>query len=256
MNNSPTGEASVVPASQEPTGNAPVVNTAEQSQEAISHEQSQEAVSTDNTAHENKIESGGSQNDDDGLANFAKSQGFDPEALTDGERRALKIAHDNQKAYRQSNDGKKLSDTTKSLHGTDTESRVTYLESQIATDKFFAEGKDRTLESSMVDILNEKKEKFGPEYAAVLSRDLPTLYQLAQLKNSAAPGAPVDAEAIRREERESIKKQQNAGAGSAHAVTQNTQSVKIDREWIANVYQPSNPEHKKLVDEAVARGDL
>lgn len=247
-----------------PTGQEQQNQPAEsQNQETISREQSQEAVSDDTAAKQTEQNNGGSSDDDDGLAKFAKSQGFEPEKLTDGERRALKIAHDNQKAYRQANEGKqKITDTTKELGGNSTEARLAQLEYERRTDKFFQEdGRDKSLEPEMVSILNEKVEKLTPElgkeqakaYAFSLSRDLDTLYNLAELR---ANGSQSNTEAIRREERESIKRQATASAGQPHAVTQNTGDFKVTREWLETEYQPSNPEHRKMVDEAVQRGDL
>lgn len=267
MNNSPTEGGAVTPASNEPTGQVTTpVTSAESNQETISHEQSQGTVSTTPTEQKPKQteENGGGQADD-GLAKFAKAQGFDPENLTDGERRALKIAHDNQKALR-SQGQPKVTDTAKELHATgegttdDEKFRAEFRQFKYeqATEKFWSDEKlDRSLEPSMVEILNEKKEQYGPDYARTLSEDLPTLYGLAQLR-SGANGGSVDTEAIRREERESIRKKANASEGGQHASNQGeaTLPTKIDREWLANHYDPSNPEHRKLVDEAVANGDL
>lgn len=260
MNESPTEGAVATPASQEPTGQEAVVTTAEsQNQETIS----QETVSQD-TANQTNTQTSGGQNDDDGLAKFAKSQGFDPENLSDGERRALKIAHDNQKAYRSTSNEKKVTEAASELHtpvANETEDAKFRREFQTwkyeqQAEKFWADKQDRTLEPSMVEILNEKKEQYGTEYARILSQDLNTLYDLARLKSGAQVGAPVDADAIRREERESIKRQANASAGQPHAVSQATSETKIDRNWLDTQYQPSNPEHRKLVDAAYARGDL
>jgi len=267
MNNSPTEGEQVQTASvNEPTVNEQVQQpSAEQNQEAISHEQSQEAASQ-TTAGNTNSNDGNSQNDDDGLANFAKSQGFDPENLTDGERRALKIAHDNQKAYRNTANEKKVTDAASELNkpaANETEDQkfrreFTQWKYEQASEKFWNNGSsDRSLEPTMVEILNEKKEQYGAAYAKTLSEDLPTLYGLAQLKSGANPGSPVDTEAIRREERESIKKQQTASAGQPHATSQTPASPnKIDREWLETSYDPTNKEHQKLVDEAVANGDL
>lgn len=268
MNNSPTGEGSSASASSnEPTGQAQQPNTsAESNQETISHEQSQGTVSTTTTEQSKQTEenNSGSQTDD-GLAKFAKAQGFDPDNLTDGERRALKIAHDNQKALR-SQGQPKVSETAKELHSategaTDDEkfrAEMRQFKYEQKTKDFWSEdGRDSTLEPRMVEILNEKKEQYGPDYARTLSEDLPTLYGLAQLR-SGANGGSVDTEAIRREERESIRKKANASEGGQHASNQGEAVLptKIDREWLANNYDPRNPEHRKLVDEAVANGDL
>lgn len=257
LENQPTGQESV----QQPAAES-------NNQETISREQSQEAVSQDNaqTQQTQTQQNGGvSQNDDDGLAKFAKSQGFDPENLTDGERKALKIAHDNQKAYRNSNNETKVADVSKELNApkadaTEDEkfrSEFRQYKYEQQTDKFWsAEGRDKTLEPAMVEILNEKKEQYGADYARTLSQDLPTLYDLARLKSGAGSATTVDTEAIRREERESIRQQSNASAGSAHAVTQSQPGTKVDMDWLQNTYDPSKPEDVKLLDEAMARGDL
>lgn len=265
MNNSPTEGGVVTPASTEPTGQEQIQQpSAEQNQETISHEQSQEAVSQ-TTAEENKTNQGASQNDDDGLAKFAKAQGFDPDNLSDDVKRALKIAHDNQKAYRNSTPEKKVTEAAQELDApkeNETEDEAFRREFkqykyEQQTSKFWGEdGRDTTLEPTMVEILNDAKEKHGAAYAKTLSQDLPTLYDLARLRTGAV-GGQVDTEAIRREERESIKKAQTAGSGQPHAVTQNNNSTpKVDREWLNTQYDPSNPEHRKMVDEAVANGDL
>lgn len=266
MNNSPTEGGVVTPASPvEPTGQEQIQQpSAEVNQETISHEKSQEAVSTDTANQPNtNTQNSGGQNDD-GLANFAKSQGFDPDNLTDGERRALKIAHDNQKAYRSAND-KKVTDVAQELQPTDAnESEDAKFRREFKqykyeqeTNKFWGtEGRDRSLEPSMVEILNEKKAQYGADYARNLSQDLGTLYDLARVRSGNVTGTPVDTEAIRREERESIRQQSTASAGQAHAVSQVTTPQKIDREWLSTHYNPSNPEHRKLVDAAVANGDL
>lgn len=269
MNESPTGgESSSTGLSNQPTGQEQIQNkpAESQNQEAISGEQSQGTASTD-TAKPNtntNSENGGSQNDDDGLAKFAKSQGFDPDNLTDGERKALKLAHDNQKAYRNSSNEKKVTDTAQELNpASENESEDEAFRREFRqykyeqkSDKFWSEdGRDKTLEPAMVQILNEKKEQYGAAYAANLSQDLPTLYDLARLKSGALQGP--DTEAIRREERESIRKQQMGGGEQQHASSSQASSPeKIDRDWLSTKYDPSNPEHRKLVDEAVANGDL
>src|SRR5690606_11529170 len=117
---------------------------------------------------------------------------------------------------------------------------------------FFSEpGRDDSLAPVMSEILEEKKAQYGADYARVLSQDLSLLYDLAQVRNGATKPA-VDPEAIRREERESINKQISASAPAHHATvnTLGDSKPQLTPEWFANVYQPSNPEHRKLVDEA------
>lgn len=282
MVNSPTGNPAdtstgVTDESQNPTGNEQQTNTAEQNQETNSREQSQGSVS-DDTAQQNQNqngdgqqtqteEQGGDSTADDGLAKFAKSQGVDDiTGLDDNAQRFLKIAYDNQKAFRNSkNEGQRINDTSKTLQGDgqSLESRVQEMEYERTTDKFWSgENRDRSLESSMVEILHDKVETLTPmlgedeakKYAFNLSRDLDTLYGMAQLKNGAKPGQNVDAEAIRREERESIKKAMTAGAPNAHAVeSQPAKNVQVTDEWIRDVYNPRDPEHIEIMQKAGLR---
>ena len=255
MENSPTEQVAVTPASVEPTGQEqqqPI--SAEQNQETNSREQSQGSVS-DDTAQQNQTQTqqnGGGSTTDDGLAKFAKSQGVeDVSQLSDRELQFLKIAHDNQKAFREKGSQASIADATKNLGGTDVESRLAQLESEKAIDKFFSKNRDRSLETKMVEILNEKKEQYGKEYAMNLSRDLDALYGLAQVR---AGASSVDAEAIRREERESINRQMSATAPTSHATQGQRQTGgQIDENWIRTEYDPRNPEHRVLVDQFYSR---
>ena len=255
MENSPTEQVAVTPASNEPTGQGqqqPI--SAEQNQETNSREQSQGSVS-DDTAQQNQTQTqqkGSESTTDDGLAKYAKSQGVDDVSqLSDRELQFLKIAHDNQKAFREKGSKQSIADATKNLGGTDVEARLAQLEYEKTTDKFFSDGRDRSLETKMVEILAEKKEQYGAEYAYNLSRDLDALYGLAQVR---AGASSVDAEAIRREERESINRQMSATAPTSHATQGQRQTGgQIDENWIRNEYDPRNPEHRVLVDQFYSR---
>lgn len=255
MENSPTEQVAVTPASVEPTGQEqqqPI--SAEHNQETNSREQSQGSVS-DDTAQQNQTQTqqkGSESTTDDGLAKFAKSQGVeDVSQLSDRELQFLKIAHDNQKAFREKGSQASIADATKNLGGTDIESRLAQLESEKVIDKFFSDGRDRSLETKMVEILNEKKEQYGKEYAMNLSRDLDALYGLAQVRTGASS---VDAEAIRREERESINRQMSATAPTSHATQGQRQTGgQIDENWIRNEYNPRDPEQRALVDQFYSR---
>jgi len=86
-----------------------------------------------------------SSDDDDGLANFAKSQGIDTlDDLSDRERKLLKTAHDNQKAFRTTKQAEsdKLKDTVQDVHSVEdseledldpTDARDTKMGSEIAS---------------------------------------------------------------------------------------------------------------------------
>jgi len=251
MEQSPTGQVAAPVASEEPTTQTQQPqNPAESNQETSSGGNTQGSVS-DGTANNQATgekqtsQTGGDTQTDDGLANFAKSQGFDLDTAGDDVKRALKIAHDNQKAFR-SNTSQKITDVVKPGKDADANARIAHLEYERETDKFF-DGKDRSLESKMIQVLQEKREKYGDTYAAALSQDLDSLYQLA---GGSQASAPVDVEAIRREERESINKQMSSGTPTAAATTgQTSQPQKVTQEWIANEYDPRNPEHRQLVDD-------
>lgn len=257
MENSPTdGSVETTGLPQEPTSTGQQEQSAEQNQETNSREQSQESVSDDAAQQTNtntQNEKGSDSTTDDGLAKFAKSQGVDDVSkLTDNELRFLKIAHDNQKAFREKGNQPSITDASKSLSGTDVEARLAQLEYEKIADNFFGQNRDRNLEPQMVEILNEKAEQYGKDYAFNLSRDLDALYGLAQVR--AGNVSSVDTEAIRREERESIQRQMSANAPAAHATSGSREpSGKIDQDWIANQYDPRNPEHRKMVDEYYRR---
>lgn len=267
MTNSPTGESvETTGAQMSPTGEEQQLTTAEQTnQETNSREQSQESVSDDTanqpqnqeaqTTQTQTQQNGGDSTTDDGLAKFAKSQGInDTTQLDDTAQRLLKIAYDNQKAFRNSrNDGKTLEDTVGELGDGSLQAKVEQLEYERKMDKFFSpdSGRDRSLEDSMVQIVQEKAKQFGNDYAYALSQDLPTLYGLAAM-NTQGNQPQVDVEAIRREERESIRRQSAASDPSAHASTGHSSQgqTQVTEEWLENEYNPRDPAHRKLVEAA------
>ena len=269
MENSPTGTpVADTSLPTEPTGEAQEIVAAEQNQETISQETvSETTTATTPTEANAEVETKQTEKQaevettDDGLAKFAKSQGFDPESLTDGERRALKIAHDNQKAYRSNTNKSKIAEVKADVDGNaiapdEIESFRQEFRQYQATkqaEQFFSqEGRDDTFAPVMSEILEEKKAAHGADYARVLSGDLELLYDLAVIRKGGA--ATVDADAIRREERESINKQLAAAPTGPHATTNtlNDTTTKITQEWIQNEYNPRNPEHVKLVDQYFA----
>ena len=271
MNNSPTEGVDQSPASNELTGQMnDQSQSAEQSnQDTNSREQSQGKVS-DNTAQQNQnnetqkqTQQGSANQADNGLAKFAKAQGFDLETASDDVKRALKLAHDNHRAYRNATSNKSISEATEDLGDGSLKAEVENLKYENRVNQFWqGENRDRSLEPVMVEILNEKVAELTPQfgeeqarmYAKTLSRDLGTLYDMARLRSGANTNANVDVEAIRREERESINKQLQGGAPQSHAM-QGGQPKKpqITAEWLTNVYNPRDPEHIKLLQEAGLR---
>lgn len=255
MEHSPTEQVAAIPASNESTGQEQPTNvSAEVNQETNSGANTQGSVSDDtaNQPQQNSEEqkqtqqTGGDSTTDDGLAKFAKGQGVeDISQLSERELKFLKVAHDNQKFAREKSSTQSITDATKDLGGTDTNARIAHLEYERETDRFF-NGKDRSVEAKMIQVLAEKREKYGDAYAYNLSRDLDALYSLA----GGSTAAPVDVEAIRREERESINRQMSSSTPNAHATTGSINGApKVTQEWIESEYDPRNPEHRKLVDE-------
>lgn len=234
---------------------------ADGNQETISTEQSQEAVSTA-TAN---TETDGSQ--DDGLAKFAKGQGIDSlDGMSERELKLLKIARDNQTAYRKTNDKKITEQVTATVDipvagesenaSVVREIRAFKYEKQV--DSFWADDKrDRNLEPVMANILKDKQAELAPQigedearkYAYNLSRDLDTLYAQALIKSGTYNPEALQQEA-RQEERDSIKRKLSAAPNGAHAA-QNTTATqpKVTLDWVRTEYNSKNPEHVKMVND-------
>lgn len=277
MENESLTDGSVVDSGldNQPTTEAPEQTSADAThQETISNGQPNEAVSDDSTAQ--VTNEGGAAETDEGLAQFAKGQGINEEdfaTLTEREKKLLKVAKDNQTAARNKPTDKTLSDANSDLvdapkagesedESFKREFRQYKYERQ--ADQFWSSDKrDRALEPVMVGLLNQKIEELTPslgeaearKYAFNLSRDLPTLYNLAAIESGTYDPQAAKQEG-RREERDSIRRQSAASAPEAHATASAPASSKIDLTWVQDTYDSSNPEHRKLLDEAMARGDL
>lgn len=240
-------------------------------------DQSQDSgQSTQDQRQDASTDDGDGSSDDDGLKRFAKSQGFDPDNLTAGEKKALKLAHDNQKAYRNkaqqetSDELKKAVDDAHSVNDSDledddpavTEARLARSEAaqtraELRLDRFFRENDgSRDLEGTMRDILVRTIKEDGKEAARYLTKDLNRLYLLAKAEEGDT-SAETAREAGRREERQELRRRQEASADGSHAATtQHRSTPKVTRDWVSNDYDPSNVEHRKMLDEAINRGDL
>lgn len=252
-------------ASQELTTQPVALPTADGNQETISNQeeiQGQEAVST-TPAQTNPS----GDVDDDSLVKFAKGQGYSEEDvvnMTDREKKTLLSLKKNVDQFR--NPDKKLTEQVSTVVDAPVagepdeatfkrEFRAYKYEKQV--DEFWKdEKKDRSLEPAMARILNDKIAELAPQigeqearkYAFNLSRDLSTLYAQAQLASGVL--STVNPEAIRQEERDSIKKQIAAAPDAAHAVqTGPTSRPKVTMDWIRDEYNSKNPEHVKLVNE-------
>ena len=227
---------------------------------------SQTTESTTKTSGEATSTASAEQNnhageDEAALASFAKGQGItDLSELSDRERSLLKMARDNKSAFDKTKQNQpKLDETSTSLatlgnDATDIQkltAKVANMEFNTKKNKFF-EGKDASLEPVMAQVLAEKREQYGDDYARSLLNDLPTLYALAQVQKPADTSAAVAA--AREEERTSINQSLAAGASDAHATSSApTAPVKITSEWIKNEYDSTNPEHRAMMDAAMAK---
>lgn len=281
MNESPTEQGS------ENTGSAQAdlpenqsnPSADEHKQDSVSSEQ-QDADQSDNQQSEDSSTDEDSSSNDDGLAKFAKSQGFDPDNLTDGERKALKLAHDNQKAYRQTNQKKtdELVNTVKDVNTPSQEelddlepsdARLAQIEAEqrilkqeLRTERFFKDNPEADeFKDEMGKVILEEIEKYsnpeeGRAAGRFLASDLNRLLVLAQARrgNSSEDARRQGA----REERENLRKKQEGSADNMQATQTNKRGSKITREDIENM---SDEDYIQLRDSgelqaAISRGDL
>lgn len=224
---------------------------------------SQDSDSEHSSSHED------SSNEDKGLAKFAKSQGFDPTNLTDGEKRALKLAYDNQKAFRNKKNEEanqsKVDDEVSDLYKPDADDgtteiamkRLAVLEARDFTRSFWDKNPDdREYEPYMVQALQEEKANFGDDAARALAANLPRLLREAKYI-AGANDSDVARDAGRKEEREKLRKIQEGAADTAHASTSASAPTKrLTREEIDNMSVEEYASRRGEIDEAISRGDL
>lgn len=216
-----------------------------------------------------------SSDDDDGLAKFAKAQGYDPDKLTDGERKALKLARDNQKAFREASGSKEQLDEAidqvydpraagedegmdeYEKRDKERDMRIARIEAKSELDAYYRQDPDASKYAKEAgELLVEVAKEQGQQAAAVLARNKKYLFTLAK-DRAGVFNTDAARETGRREERESLRKRQEGSADGAHATQPGASATpKVTREWVENEYDPSNPEHRKMVDEAMAAGTL
>lgn len=228
--------------------------TAETVHEEAASNEAVESTSTTATDEPKQTETKGDEVDE-AFLRFAKSQNVDDiSTLTDKEKRFLKIAYDNKKSYTEAKNSTKLSNVTRQISGDDSDinARIDQLEYREQLNEFWA-NHDRELESTMIEVLEEKISELTPrlgeqkarEYAYTLSRDLPTLYDIAQVrvgKNT------VDVEAIRKQERQSIAQKESGSVPTPAAVDVSPKAFDVES-FVENEYDPKNPKHKELLRE-------
>ena len=249
-----------------PTGSVqtdlPVENTNESAVESVEDTVSEETTepgSNDSiTEHEpDKV--------DADLKRFAKSQGFDPDNLTEGEVKALSIAHKQVKETRKKLELENKGAVEKAVNEVDKESDLPdreYFEFRLKQRdmvdnirQYWAENPDdRQYEAEAIAILQAEKERYGDDAMLRLVENMPRLVREAKF---AAGGFDTTkaTEQGRKEERERLNKLQSGSADGAHATTVETPSKdEVNAEWVRNVYDPTNEEHRKKLDAFMASG--
>lgn len=251
----------------------------EQHQDTVSSgEQSQDSGQGSQDEHDESrsTQKSGSSDDDEALARFAKSQGIeDIEDLSDREKRLLKVARDNQvnsrKKLEKENEGKVL-ETVEKLHSSEQASedddevtallkaqdqQIRLINARQRSQDFFSKVPEaREYEAEMAQVLVNEKEKYGEAAAVILAQNLDRVFREAK---DLRGDNDVDSarEAGRRAEREELRRKQEASSESASATDHSKgKTPKVTRDWIANHYDPSNEEHRKMVDEAMAKGAI
>ena len=257
MSESTTGEVVDQSVADNSSTTEPTTKPAEQTVQDDSTKNDSTTQATDATAGQNNQ----ADAEDADLAKFAKGQGInDLSELSDRERSLLKMARDNKSNYDKSKQNQpKLDESSKELaklgdDATDVQklaAKVADMEFEGKKSKFF-EGKDATLEPVMAQIVADKRQEFGDDYARSLLSDLPTLYAIAASQKPADTRAAE--QAARQEERTSMNQSLAASSNGAQATNSKPQTpVKVTADWIRNEYDPSNPEHRALVDAATKR---
>lgn len=249
-----------------PTGSVqtdlPVENTNESAVESVEDTASQ--VTAEPGSNDSITEDEPNQVDAD-LKRFAKSQGFDPENLTEGEVKALSIAHKQVKETRKKLELESKGAIEKEVNQVDKESELPdreYFEFRLKQrdmidnirEYWRTNPDDAKFEAEAVAILQEEKERYGVDAMLRLADNMPRLVREAK----AAAGAlnpEVYAEQGRKEERERLNKLQSGSADGAHATTVETPSKdEVNAEWVRNTYDPTNEEHRKKLDAFMASG--
>ena len=214
-------------------------------------EKSSESDSSESTEEKNQ--------EDKELAKFAKAQGFDPANLTDGEKKALKIARDNQRALRQSKEAAKPSEIEKNINALDSSTEMSdreYTDFRLNQQndisnvrQYWAEHpEDRQYEAQAIAILQNEKEKYGDAAMVRLYQDMPRLVREAKFAAGAFDEKAIVAKA-QKEERERIRREQEGGADSLNATDTASKTKTEDmKAWIHDEYDMNNPEHRAKLD--------
>ena len=257
----PTDEVVETPVGSEST-DLPTENTNESAVESVEDTASQE---TAETGSNDSITEDEPDKVDADLKRFAKSQGFDPENLTEGEVKALSIAHKQVKETRKKLELENKGAIEKEVNQVDKESELAdreYFEFRLKQrdmidnirEYWRSNPDDAKYEAEAVAILQAEKERYGTDAMLRLAENMPRLVREAK-HNAGAFDPEVIAEQGRKEERERLNKLQSGSADGAHATTSDTpvkDEVTVD--WIKSEYDPTNAEHRAKLDKFMNGG--
>lgn len=238
----------------------PAENTNESAVESVDDTVSEETTepgSNDSTTEDelNKV--------DADLKRFAKSQGFDPDKLSEGEVKALGIAHKQVKETRKQLETQNKGAIEEAVNGVDKNSDLSdrdYLDFRMKQKDmvynirdFWRENPDDAkYEAEAVAILQKEKEQYGDDAMLRLADNMPRLVREAKF---AAGGFDTAAatEQGRKEERERLNKLQEGAADTMSATTSVKQSQAKDDKEFLKTYDPSVPEQRIRADEILAK---
>nr|DAV76452.1 MAG TPA: hypothetical protein [Caudoviricetes sp.] len=208
-----------------------------------------------------------SQGADSDLKRFAKSQGFDPDHLSEGEVKALKIAHKQVRETRKQLELKHRDAVEKEVSSVKNDESLSdreYFEFRMKQrdmidnirDYWRNNPDDKKYEAEAIALLNEEKERYGTDAMLRLADNMPRLIREAKY-NAGATSPEAAAEQGRKEERERLNKLQQGAADNMSASTNETQtSSVVNDEWLENVYDPDNPEHVKMLNACTSGGNI
>lgn len=262
----PTDE--VVDQSSSDTRDASLLEQDNEQDSAVERQNDTDSSESNDSGSDSSSSTDDGSDEDKGLAKFAQSQGYDLETMTDNEKKLLGTLRKNSAEKRKEVEAekkRKVNDQVEELTTPTKDDdasevllkRMARLETKEMTSNFWRDNQDDVkYEDKMAELLIEEKEKYGDDAAWRLAQNLPRLLREAKFADGAYD-SDAARDAGRREERERLRKAQEGSAETSHATQGVAQSSKkVDKAWVENEYDPTNPEHQKLLDTAISRGDL
>lgn len=206
------------------------------------------------------------QGADENLKRFAKSQGFDPDNLTEGEIKALGIAHKQVKETRKKLENEQKGNLEKEVKSVGKDSDLSdreYFEFRMKqrdmiddVRRYWQENpEDAQYEANAVELLKAEKDAYGVDAMLRLAENMPRLMREAKYNAGAFDPGKI-AEKGRKEERERLNKLQSGAADGANATSNTTTNSndEVTADWVKNEYDPTNEEHRKKLDSFMNSG--